>query len=217
MSNITEKIEELLTVAEYADLQGVTKQSVYQRLKNQEWKSKHCELVDGKMFIKAASFDRPLSINTKNNFNNESKEVEQDGLKDENIYLSQIELLEKQLEEVKARAESQRTDIEFYKEQLREKDRQISEKDLQLANRDKQISVAYGQIAYFQNRLMMLESTVTEAEAVDESVDQVESEDVMPEEKSVPVDTNVDNKMEDVPLQKPEPKKRGFLSRIFRR
>lgn len=54
----------LLTVAEYADLEGISKQAVYRRLKNDNWKDAHSQVVGGKLFINLDSFDDLIGKST---------------------------------------------------------------------------------------------------------------------------------------------------------
>lgn len=50
----------MLTVAEYAELEQITKQAVYRRLKDESWKQAHSQIIDGKLFINADSFENPI-------------------------------------------------------------------------------------------------------------------------------------------------------------
>lgn len=50
----------MLTVAEYAELEQITKQAVYRRLKDENWKQAHSQIIDGKLFIDADSFENPI-------------------------------------------------------------------------------------------------------------------------------------------------------------
>lgn len=54
----------LLTVAEYANLEGISKQAVYRRLKNDNWKDAHSQVVGGKLFINLDSFDDLIGKST---------------------------------------------------------------------------------------------------------------------------------------------------------
>lgn len=50
----------MLTVAEYAELEQITKQAVYRRLKDENWKQAHSQIIDGKLFIDSGSFETPI-------------------------------------------------------------------------------------------------------------------------------------------------------------
>ena len=55
-----------MKVIEYAELTGVSRQSVYQKIKNNsEWKESHCKSVGNQIMIDPESFDPPLQFDGK--------------------------------------------------------------------------------------------------------------------------------------------------------
>lgn len=101
----------LLTVAEYAELKGISKQAVYQRLKNEEWKQEHSKLVDGKLFIDMETFDQEVDQSDSSENNVRELLVEIELLKDRlNDRDRQIEKLERHIDDLtNGWRESQRT------------------------------------------------------------------------------------------------------------
>lgn len=90
----------LLTVAKYAELEGITKQAVYQRLKNENWKQEHSKVIKNRVFIDLNTFHEDVqedSTASDNSFN---------------VLLIEIEYLKKENETLHA--------------QIEEKDRQIN-------------------------------------------------------------------------------------------
>lgn len=87
----------LLTVAEYADLEGISKQAVYRRLKNDNWKDAHSQVVGGKLFINLDSFDDLIGKSTQKlnqQVDELLKEVEQ-----KNVKIAELQEQVKKLED----------------------------------------------------------------------------------------------------------------------
>ena len=60
--------EKLLSVAQYAERENISKQAVYKKMKSLEWKQLHCCFVDNRWFIDVDTFQQSEStIDSKKN------------------------------------------------------------------------------------------------------------------------------------------------------
>ena len=54
--------EKLLSVAQYAERENISKQAVYKKMKSLEWKQLHCCLIDNRWMIDIDTFESSSSV-----------------------------------------------------------------------------------------------------------------------------------------------------------
>ena len=116
----------LLTVSEFAEHEKVSKQAIYQRLRNESWRLKHSLKVDGKVKIDLTSFDDQEAGESKA----KSKEVEQgnqeESKHDVDDLLKEIQRKDSQIAELREQILKLERNIDDLTDILRENQRSAS-------------------------------------------------------------------------------------------
>lgn len=125
----------LLTVSEFAEHEKVSKQAIYQRLRNEGWRLKHSLKVDGKVKIDLTSFDDQEAGESKA----KSKEIEQGSQQDVDQLLKEIQQKDSQIAELREQILKLERHIDDLTDILRENQRSTSMlqlRILQIENKD---------------------------------------------------------------------------------
>lgn len=138
--------KEFFTVAEAAELLGVSRQAIYQALN--KWLKPFSSKVDGKIVIEAAAFsnmsDKQLNKQVDKESDNRQSNIQ--------ALVQEVDKLKIQLDEAQKREEILNEYLDYLKQQIMEKDEQIRKSDETINETIKKLNIALDQ----QQKLQLL-------------------------------------------------------------
>lgn len=203
---------EYLTIAEFANLIGVSKQAVYKRLKDNEI-SKYCKVIDGKQCIAQEAMSL---FGVAQPAKRQKQEHTVPGAEETRV--ENVDFLLEQIREKDALILNQQSTIERQVVQLKELQTHIMEQSTTLAKMlDKQMKLQENyQILIAQQQRLTADSSTgqkQDIQPVEQPNNQVEQPVVQPIQ---PVDNGGEYPVEE-PIYPEKPKTENFIRRFFHR